>query len=433
MNMLFELAFSLFDAVLCVYFISRFNSAALSPRKNVFLLPAVLVIFAFSIVNDLFLSGFSMLGTLIFLSLYIAYGILVSDKKYIRGILSGCIFEVVFVLLSSLLYFIMSIIIKDYDQLMQGEVGIFRYAYVIIHKIALFAVIKVILMAYKKTSTISKKHGIIAFLFSLTTVLGLGALMYVCAELETREIQLQAMIITLVLAFGNIIMYTLIYQMQKEQAAKYELKLLKEKMAFEQVRHRDVLAIWSDVRKSEHDIKHHFTVINGYLEQGELEKSRAYINELMPSICRSNKLLSTQNSILDYLINSRLGALKDTRIVISGSVGDLSDISDVDLACLIGNILDNATEALEKVKRGKEKRLELLFLRQNSNRIIICKNTVSGSVLEKNGELQTTKDDRDAHGYGTKIIQRVVEKYHGMVDYFEEFDMFGVQIILPSE
>lgn len=112
----------------------------------------------------------------------------------------------------------------------------------------------------------------------------------------------------------------------------------------------------------------------------------------------------------------------------SGSIGDISDIEELDLACLFGNILDNAIEATEK---NKEKRIELLFLRQNSNRVIICKNTVSESVLKNNKQLKTTKKQQETHGLGTSIVARIVQKYHGVVEYYEESDMFGVQIILP--
>lgn len=80
----------------------------------------------------------------------------------------------------------------------------------------------------------------------------------------------------------------------------------------------------------------------------------------------------------------------------------------------------------------KKKRIELMFLRQNSNRVIICKNTIEKSVLQNNKELRTTKKSRDSHGYGTKIIAKIVSDYHGIIDYFEEFDMFGIQIILPD-
>ena len=35
-------------------------------------------------------------------------------------------------------------------------------------------------------------------------------------------------------------------------------------------------------------------------------------------------------------------------------------------------------------------------------------------------------------GYGHKIVEKIVKDHRGMIDYFEEGDMFGVQIILPG-
>ena len=91
--------------------------------------------------------------------------------------------------------------------------------------------------------------------------------------------------------------------------------------------------------------------------------------------------------------------------------------------------MDNAIEALSDVS---EKRIELLFSVQNDNRVIICKNTIKESVLKNNKELKSTKASGDSHGWGHQIVAKIVADYHGMVDYFEEFGMFGVQIILPN-
>ena len=428
LNTLIELCFSLFDAVIFLYFVSRFNDASISPRKNKLLIPALLVIFGFSIINDLLLSGFSVLGTVIFLVLYIAYAIGISSKKYVRAIVSACIFEVVFVLLSSILYFAIGLFIKDTDQLLQGSSDVIRYVYIIMHKIALFVVLKFILMAFKARNKMELKHGIIALIFSFTTILGLGATMHM--SFNAPSTQLQAMVIAIAFTLCNVILYLLIYQVQKHQQKEYELRLLNERVASTEARHKEITVIWEQARKLQHDMRLHLGIINEYLEKNEVERSKEYINELLPKIQGQRAFTFAENPILEYLINSRLSSLTDTEIVISGSIGDLSDIKDSDLLCLVGNILDNAVEAIARVKRDK-KRIELLFLRQNSNRIIICKNTIEKSVLGENSELKTTKAPSSEHGYGTKIIAKIVSDYGGMVDYFEEFNMFGVQVILP--
>ena len=232
------------------------------------------------------------------------------------------------------------------------------------------------------------------------------------------------------LFFTNFGLVALYLYLQKLRQGNYEARLFAEKKRFEENRYNDANAIWENVRKVQHDIKQHLTVINGYLSEDKTKECREYISTLLPNIERMGNLIKSDNRILDYLINSKLCALENTQVVISGSVGDLSDIADGDLACLMGNILDNA---IEGTQTAEEKRIELHFMKQNSNRIIICKNTVAKSVLAENSSLKSTKQTGDAHGYGTKIVAEIVAKYHGMIDYYEEFDLFGVQIILPVQ
>ena len=80
-----------------------------------------------------------------------------------------------------------------------------------------------------------------------------------------------------------------------------------------------------------------------------------------------------------------------------------------------------------------DKRIELHFYRQNSNRVIVCKNTVGAAVLENNKDLVSTKKEPERHGYGHLIIERIVRDNNGMIDYFEDHGMFGVQIVFPTE
>ena len=149
----------------------------------------------------------------------------------------------------------------------------------------------------------------------------------------------------------------------------------------------------------------------------------------MPSVESMGNLIRSNNSVLDYLINSKLSGLKETQIIISGTVSNFDDIEDTDLASVIGNILDNAVEAQEKITGTK--RIELLFRMKNDNRVIICKNTIEKSVLKNNKELRSTKKNTDDHGLGHQIVETILKKYDGWVDYFETEDMFGVQIMLP--
>ena len=423
-----ELGASLFDSILLVYFINKFNRFPL--KKYSITIPAILIIFGVTIINDKFFAGFNILTTIIFLLLYIGYSLIVSNKNYVRAIVSACIFEIVLMILSSVLYIIISILVDEFDTLMYGSDATIRYIYLLAHKIALFAVLQALLYIFQVDNSLDIKNGLLTFVFSCITIFGLGTAIYIYATISDPTIQWQIFTISLAFIGLNILLYILISQISKLQRSKYELKLLEEKLEFEKARHNDAHAIWSNIRKIQHDIKQHLTVINSQLENNEIDDCKKYIGNLLPNVEQIGKLIKSDNKILDYLINSKLSNLPNTEIIISGSIGSLADIREFDLACLFGNILDNAIEAIQNVE---EKRIELLFLRQNSNRIIICKNTINGSVLKTNRELKTTKKSKDSHGYGTKITEKIVSDYHGMIDYFEEFNMFGVQIVLPEQ
>ena len=60
------------------------------------------------------------------------------------------------------------------------------------------------------------------------------------------------------------------------------------------------------------------------------------------------------------------------------------------------------------------------------------KNKIAKSVLEDNPDLNSSKDEKDAHGYGLKQVRETVEAYEGMVDFFEEDGFFCVNVFIPS-
>lgn len=426
MNFIFEYGASLFDSVFCVYFLTKFNHKGF--KNNPYWLPAILLIFGYTVISDLLLPGFNTLSTIIFLALYISYALIISQKKYIRAVISAVIFEVVLALLSSFIYFIISLIINDFDSALQGSENYVRYIFLILHKVSLFTVSTLILRLFKADTSLDIKNGLLTFGFSCTTIVGLAATMYISAVTVNEKVQLFSLIITFAFMVANVFLYILISQILKLQQEKYKVKILEDKLSFERARYNDSAAIWSNIRNIQHDIKQHLTIIKNQVDNKEYDDCQSYLQKLLPSVENIGSIIKSDNKIIDYMVNSKLSNLKDTQIIVSGSIGDISDIDELDLACLFGNILDNAIEATEKTE---EKRIELLFLRQNSNRVIICKNTVNESVLKNNKQLKTTKKLQSTHGLGTSIVAKIVKKYHGIVEYFEEFDMFGVQIVLP--
>lgn len=423
---IFEVGTNVVDAILAIYFLTKFNDASF--QKNRFALPAFFAIFGFTFVGDRLFPGFTLFPMIALFIFTSCYALSISRKHYVRAILSSCIFEVSYILTSSFLFIIISMIIQDFELLLQDSTSIFRYLLLILHKVALFAVLQLFLLLFRADSAIAKVNGLLTTLFTGITLFGLGAAMVLTAQPNAQEIQTQILLIIIAFIAANVLLYILLYQVQKLQRHKYELKLLQEKMQFEQDWYKELTAIHANVRTMRHDIKQHLVVISGYLQDDKVSDCKKYLQSVLEETEKSATPFHSGNAVLDYIIHSKLDACDDIRTMVMGRVADFSDIKDTDLACLIGNILDNA---IEGVADAPEKSIELYFHVESDNRVILCKNTVGRPVLASNPDLRTTKSQKDAHGLGHKIIAKIVADYNGILNYYEENGTFSVQIILP--
>ena len=425
-SVIFEIAASLFQSIMIIWFVSRFNRRRWFGDKLAVIF--TVVTFVVTLFNDRFFPGFSVPGLMMIFSAALIYALIICNKAYAKAILSDCLIHTIIMIGSTVTYAAVSVLIKDFDIVMQGTDSVARYVYVVIANLFTFAIARLVLSIFKVDDTLELKTGIIMFTTTFITLIGFTTTTKIAVAYQNYDIAVSVIVLTLVFLAINVILYTLVGQIQKLQRKKYELQLIAEKLSFEENRINDSNAMLDTCRKMKHDMKQHLTVIGGYLEDGKEDECKAYVAKLNSSAEQIGSLIQSGNTVIDYLINAKLNTLEDTQVIVSGNIGDLSDISDVDLSCIIGNILDNAVEAVRPLK---EKRIELKFAMQNSNRIIICRNTINESVLKKNRFLSTTKDNADEHGFGHKIVASVVESYDGMISYFEENGMFGVQIILP--
>ncbi len=422
-----EYSASLVESIICIWFITEFINAK---KNRIIAVISTLVYFGITIICDEYLPDLHILGTSILFAASLIYALIVCKKHYIKAIIACAIYKGVLILSSSLLFTVISSIVKDFTLLLQGADSTVRLVYLSIHKIIMISVFALMLAVFKNASITDVLTGIIVFVVSVLTILGLGATMIVVTAGMYNDNPVACYLLLITYILINVCVYLLVDRVKKLEKQKYELKLLGDHYEYQQEKYSEAIGIWNNIRKVQHDIKNHLIAIKSELDSGKLEECKQYVDALIPQTEGMGKLIKSDNDILDYLINSKLCTLKNTQVIVSGVVGDLSNISDGDLVSIFGNIIDNAVEAVEGLD---EKRIELLFNRHEDNMIVVCKNTIGKSVLKFNKNLKSTKSDNSAHGMGHIIVEETVNKLGGMIEYSENDDMFIVQIILPIE
>ena len=425
MPLIVEILATVIDVIFLAWFVPRFVGMPL--RKRPIALIWIFAELTYQLVADHFFKGFDLIYIIGVLIISTAFAFSLDKKKPIWCVFSGLLYLITPMLLNSLVYFVFSLFVEELDTVIQGSDSYLRVLYILACKIIQFAFYRLILQIFKKDQTLNLKNGILSFFFTTATALSLGALIKLSMLCQTASADMMILGLACILILLNVILYLMIYQVQMLAKSKYELTLVHKQMEFERSRMEEAHVIWQNIRKVRHDLKNHFTVIRGTLDEGDVESCKRYMDGLYQTVESMGNLIQSGNSSIDYIINSKLSNLDGVRVLVSGYVGNYNDIEPADLACVLGNIIDNAIEAQGKVE--EDRCIELHFLQKGSNRIIVCKNSVSCSVLNENKHLKSTKPSPEWHGLGHQIVEATVKKYHGWIDYFEEGKMFGVQII----
>ena len=173
-----------------------------------------------------------------------------------------------------------------------------------------------------------------------------------------------------------------------------------------------------------HDIKNMLLVLN----QDFTDEQKTIMTELKNRTYTISTIL-TQNETLNMIINSKIIAHQDETIDWQFYIeSELNQVDKIDLAILLGNLLDNAIESL-----GKNKHIQIKTKQINNMYYIKVQNSIDESVLNKNKGLKSTKANSELHGYGIKSVKRIVEKYEGNIDFIEDGNSFIVDVFLTMQ
>jgi len=177
-----------------------------------------------------------------------------------------------------------------------------------------------------------------------------------------------------------------------------------------------------------HDLSKQLDLIN---QNGLQEEDKKTIQALKQNIRIYGNLVKTGNEALDLVLARKSLALEQNGVRFSCMADGtlISFMSPLDIYSLFGNALDNAFEAVVKEKEGERLISMRLFSKGGFVYFEMQNNSSLLSSDQKNFE--TTKDDKERHGYGLKAIRYIAEKYRGSVSIDTSDSLFTLCATLP--
>lgn len=177
-----------------------------------------------------------------------------------------------------------------------------------------------------------------------------------------------------------------------------------------------------------HDLKH----ISDNISNDEKENVS---KEMSDAITTYDSIIRTSNPALDVVLTRSNFRCKEKNIYYTFMVDSdsLSFLSEIDTYSLFGNILDNAIEAVDKINEKDKRVIDIKISKKNCFVTIHEENYFTGEIKFLDGLPQTSKKNKELHGYGLKSIQSIVSKYKGSIDIKTQKDRFVLSIIFPVE
>ena len=176
-----------------------------------------------------------------------------------------------------------------------------------------------------------------------------------------------------------------------------------------------------------HDMKHKIRNIG---DNRGVDKET--IDEMQKLISFYDAEISTGNKTIDIILTEKNLLCKEKNIdftcIVDGKI--LKFLNDGDLYALLGNILDNAVEAVDIIK-DKQKRCIDFVIEERQNAIIIREDNyfIGNELKMENGLPITTKGDIGYHGYGLKSIREIVSRYDGIMRVDTNKNIFQLSIV----
>lgn len=266
----------------------------------------------------------------------------------------------------------------------------------------------------KEVKTISLRTLYMLDIIMLFSLLFLSFVQYLLDSVVViRKIQKVGVFFLIVGGAVFVFLYVVIihYSMNIQSLIKrkgYE----KQKNAMQKEYYEKLLEKEKETRAFRHDIMNDLLEIRYFCYNKDFQKATDYLDNMLSNLQHIyNLTYNVGNDTINVILNYYLNSLSDKyKVIVEGHIDGLS-INQRDLSIVVSNIVENAVEALEKYGSG-----ELYFSVLEGNRYIrICVENDFDGVLgkEKNGIIQTSKNDKQLHGYGLKNTKKIVEKYNG--------------------
>lgn len=194
--------------------------------------------------------------------------------------------------------------------------------------------------------------------------------------------------------------------------------------------YRQVSQQVEQARAQAHDLRHHANTLAALARKKKSAEILAYLESYQTNLAESavstySDLLVADSVLCHYeAMAQKLGVEYDVAMPLPHDLDFPSD----ELCVVLGNLLENAIEALARQTEGEQR----LYLRggvDGTDFYLMLHNSFSGSIQKRQDRFLSSK--RNDFGLGIPSVERIVESHGGLCSFQVEGQLFKASVLIP--
>lgn len=318
---------------------------------------------------------------------------------------------------------------SDTNALLQSESNERIIGMIVSKPVVLLLVRIVIMIAKKENMQIYRHCSTVLLSVPIVNILLILSIVNFYESIQLENFN-AVYIVSICVLYNTISIFYLFERITHIASLENKCNILENQMIIQEQHERNKEAYHDKIKAYKHDLKIHFQTLYSMLLKGFSDKAKIYLKStgLVDEVeyCE----VHTGNVAFDAILNSKLSEAEQKEIsteIYCCLPGDI-EMSDVDIAVLFGNLIDNAIEACQRADSLYKD--IVVKIQYNKNRLSCYIKNTAQSVKKEGNRFVSLKKEKEQHGIGLQNIENIVLKYGGICKMVHEQGYFKTYITL---
>jgi len=229
---------------------------------------------------------------------------------------------------------------------------------------------------------------------------------------------------------GYILAYLGMYSVKKTTELRKNVEILTIQLELQQQNYKLINESIEKTRAFEHDIRHHISAVKAMLSKDNIHEALDYVEKLDSQQIDNKLPMICKNFTIDSLLKYYMSRCKASNIDFKAkmNIPEELKIDDLDISIVLGNCIENAIEACEKMNQTEGRFIALGSGIFGENLVFKMKNSFNGQIVKVDNRIRSSKGDR--LGIGLSSVNQIISKYNGVFEINYTEDVFEVRMVL---